>query len=136
MDTVSVEKRSFIMSRIRSQDTNPERAFKALLRGRLAAEQNVAELPGKPDFVFPNLRIVVQVDGCFFHGCPLHCKLPKTNTRFWANKIRQNKLRDRRTTRALGKCGFKVYHIWEHDLRSDSPSTRAMFIMTQVLRYV
>ena len=62
----------------------------------------------KPDFVFPNLKLAVFVDGCFWHGCPMHCIQPKQNAKFWRGKITGNKTRDRRVNYALRKRGWKV----------------------------
>ena len=71
----------------------------------------------KPDFVFPRLHAAVFVDGCFWHGCPRHATQPKTNAKFWRDKIAANQARDRRVNRALRKRGWKVVRIWEHELR-------------------
>lgn len=69
-----------------------------------------------PDFVFPGQRVAVFVDACFWHGCPLHVILPKTNTVFWMNKIQHNKDRDRIVRFALRKQGWTVIQILEHSL--------------------
>ncbi len=76
-----------------------------------------SKLPGRPDFVFPLLRVAVFVDGCFWHGCPRHATQPKTNAAFWRDKIATNKARDRRVNRALRGRGWSVIRIWEHELR-------------------
>ena len=60
---------------------------------------------------------MVFVDGCFWHGCPLHATQPKDNRAFWWHKIRTNQARDRRVHRALRAKGWKVLRIWEHALR-------------------
>ena len=69
-----------------------------------------------PDFVFPGRRLAIFVDGCFWHGCPLHATLPKTNTDFWMNKIQKNKARDKIVASALRERGWCVMRIWEHSL--------------------
>jgi DNA mismatch endonuclease (patch repair protein) len=71
---------------------------------------------GKPDFIFAGLRFALFVDGCFWHGCPKHCKMPAGNRVFWKGKFAANKARDRRVNRELRKLGWKVLRIWEHDL--------------------
>ena len=79
-------------------------------------------MPGKPDFVFPKLKLAVFVDGCFWHGCPKHATWPKTRAAFWLAKITGNKARDRRVNYALRKRGWKVVRIWEHELaRKNEP---------------
>jgi DNA mismatch endonuclease (patch repair protein) len=79
-------------------------------------------LPGRPDFTFPARRVVVFVDGCFWHGCPRCYKAPARNAAFWARKVTANKRRDRRVVRSLGQHGWKVLRIWEH-LLSRNPAT-------------
>ena len=73
-------------------------------------------LEGKPDFVFPTLRLAVFVDGCFWHGCPLHATRPKSNSAFWQTKLARNRARDRFVTRYLHAEGWQVLRIWEHEL--------------------
>jgi len=74
-------------------------------------------LPGRPDFVFPRARLAVFVDGCFWHGCRWHCRMPKSHKSFWNSKINRNKTRDRIVVRMLRKEGWRVLRLWEHALR-------------------
>jgi DNA mismatch endonuclease (patch repair protein) len=74
-------------------------------------------LPGKPDFIFPKQRLAVFVDGCFWHGCRWHCRMPKSRRNYWKPKIARNKKRDREVTRQLRRCGWKVFRVWEHALK-------------------
>jgi DNA mismatch endonuclease (patch repair protein) len=78
----------------------------------------------RPDFVFPKERVIVLVDGCFWHGCPTCFKAPKTNQHYWGPKIAANRLRDRTATRVLRQAGWKVVRIWEHDLSCASRALR------------
>lgn len=71
---------------------------------------------GKPDFVFPQSKLAVFVDGCFWHGCPIHATQPKTNAEFWQTKIARNQARDHLVTRTLRRAGWRVLRIWEHEL--------------------
>ncbi|HSU65776.1 MAG TPA: hypothetical protein VLJ39_02790 [Tepidisphaeraceae bacterium] len=71
---------------------------------------------GRPDFVFPALRLAVFVDGCFWHCCPRHANLPANNRAFWKRKLDANKSRDRLVARTLRKKGWQVLRIWEHEL--------------------
>jgi DNA mismatch endonuclease (patch repair protein) len=73
-------------------------------------------LAGKPDLVFPTLKLAIFVDGCFWHGCPIHATQPKTNAEFWQTKITRNQARDRLVTRTLRARGWRVLRIWEHEL--------------------
>ena len=70
----------------------------------------------RTDFVFPKLRLVVFVDGCFWHGCPQHAPPPKGNAAFWRKKFAANQARDRLVTRALRRANWSVLRIWEHEL--------------------
>ena len=71
---------------------------------------------GKPDFVFPKLKLAVFVDGCFWHSCPGHSNLPVNNRAFWKAKLEGNKRRDRLVVRTLRAKGWRVLRVWEHDL--------------------
>jgi DNA mismatch endonuclease, patch repair protein len=78
------------------------------------------KVPGKPDFVFRRERVAVFVDGCFWHGCRWHCRLPKSRQSFWIPKIVRNKSRDREVARLLRKGHWRMLRIWEHELRAPS----------------
>jgi len=73
-------------------------------------------LPAKPDFYFPDTKLAVFVDGCFWHGCPRCGHVPTKNRRFWSLKLSLNKARDRRDNSRLRRAGIKVIRIWEHEL--------------------
>jgi DNA mismatch endonuclease (patch repair protein) len=74
-------------------------------------------LPGRPDFFFPSANLVIFVDGCFWHGCPLCGHIPRTNREYWLAKIGRNKLRDRSISKALRTLGYSVLRIRECDLK-------------------
>lgn len=73
---------------------------------------------GTPDFVFPYSRVVVFIDGCFWHGCPNCGHIPKTNKKYWTAKIGRNQKRDKMYSKELRRQGFKVVRIWECTLRA------------------
>lgn len=77
-------------------------------------------LPGRPDVVFPAVRLAVFVHGCYWHRCP-ECRLPepKANAEFWRSKFDANGVRDRAATDALSAAGWRVETVWEHELRED-----------------
>jgi DNA mismatch endonuclease (patch repair protein) len=77
-----------------------------------------------PDFVFPRYRIVVYVDGCFWHACPRHRTAPTHNSEFWSAKLASNKARDARVNAALRRAGWTVIRIWEHSVKAQ-PATCA-----------
>jgi DNA mismatch endonuclease (patch repair protein) len=74
-------------------------------------------LPGKPDFLFRRERLALFVDGCFWHGCRLHLRMPQNNRGYWQPKIAGNVARDRATNRVLANAGWRVLRVWEHSLR-------------------
>lgn len=76
------------------------------------------EITGKPDFFFPDQKLVLFVDGCFWHGCPV-CdrRVPSNRAEFWRQKIDQNRRRDNRQHRQLRRQGYHVMRIWEHQLK-------------------
>ena len=121
MDTFTAEQRSRIMAQIKSTGTTPERRLLALIQQfarRRKFVQNAAELDGSPDFYFPRLRLALFADGCFFHGCPRHCRMPSTNRPYWERKIARNQRRDRTTRRRLRQQGISVWRFWEHELKA------------------
>jgi DNA mismatch endonuclease (patch repair protein) len=71
---------------------------------------------GKPDFIFRENKIAIFVDGCFWHNCPQHAKLPLTNRAFWLHKLSSNTKRDFIVTKILRKQGWMVIRIWEHEI--------------------
>jgi DNA mismatch endonuclease (patch repair protein) len=110
------EKRSEVMSKIRSKNTKPEMIIrKALFAKGFRYRIHYKKLPGMPDIVFPKYKTALFVHGCFWHGHE-DCKvfsLPKTNTEFWEKKIRRNRQRDCDVKIQLGNLGWQVLTVWE-----------------------
>lgn len=117
-DVYDKAKRSEVMSRIRGHgNKGTELALMRLFRfNRINCWRRRQPVFGRPDFVFPRLRVAVFVDGCFWHGCPIHSNVPVNNRSFWEKKLLANKRRDRRVNRTLRAQGWIVLRIWEHDL--------------------
>ena len=117
-DIVPATVRSRMMAAIRSKGNRAtELRLIALMRAYgITGWRRGSKLTGKPDFVFPKLKIAVFVDGCFWHGCPKHGARPKQNAKFWCEKIARNQARDRLVKRALCASGWRVLRIWEHAL--------------------
>jgi DNA mismatch endonuclease (patch repair protein) len=67
----------------------------------------------KPDIAFLRRRVLVFVDGCFWHGCPWHFTMPVQNASFWSAKIEKNRARDVRNNQTLEACGWRVLRFWE-----------------------
>lgn len=117
-DVFSKRKRSQIMSRVRGlRNKSTELALLKLLRLRaISGWRRQMPLFGKPDFVFPNHRLAVFADGCFWHSCPKHKTQPASNVLFWKTKLARNRTRDRLVSRTLRHKGWRVLRIWQHEL--------------------
>lgn len=111
--------RSEIMSRVGKADTEPEMRLRRALWARGYRYRLRLRLPGTPDLVFPSGKVAVFVDGCFWHGCPVHYRTPGTNAAFWDAKIRRNQERDRRADRELRATGWVVVRLWSHQIKED-----------------
>lgn len=123
-DIFTKRKRSEVMSRIRGSGNKATelRLIQIFRANSITGWRRGSTLPGKPDFVFPRLRVAVFVDGCFWHGCPKHATWPRTRAAFWLAKITGNKSRDKRVSRHLRNRGWKVIRIWEHELKRKDES--------------
>ncbi|HEV2327364.1 MAG TPA: very short patch repair endonuclease [Verrucomicrobiae bacterium] len=119
--------RSALMSKVRSTgNATTELKLMSLLRkaGVTGWRRNYP-LAGKPDFVFPKCRLVVFVDGCFWHGHNCRNLSAKQNAKFWRRKIAATKLRDKRNSRRLRAAGWNVIRIWECGLEKRSAACMA-----------
>jgi len=118
-DTLSKIQRSRVMALVRSTGNKAtELKLVSLLRAAgIKGWRRNPSLFGKPDFVFRKQRLAVFADGCYWHGCPEHCRMPKSNIAFWRSKIARNKKRDLLVRRTLRKAGWRVLRIWEHELK-------------------
>jgi DNA mismatch endonuclease (patch repair protein) len=115
-DTLTPERRSWNMSRIRGSDTGPEKIVRsALHRMGLRFRLHRKDLPGRPDIVLPALHTVVFVHGCYWHRHP-GCRFaysPKTRVEFWQAKFQDNVERDSRQQAELEAAGWRVVIVWE-----------------------
>ena len=114
MDKFSKETRSKIMSAIKSTHTKPEvKLRKALFAAGLRYRLHYGK--EKIDIAFPGKKVAVFVDGCFWHMCPKHGHLPKSNKSYWLPKLKKNVKRAKEKDKCLKKEGWKVLHFWEHE---------------------
>jgi len=118
-DSISAERRSWNMSRIRAKDTAPELAVRSLVfsmgfRFRLHRR----DLPGVPDLVFPGRKKIIFVHGCFWHGhdCQAGRRRPQSNAAYWLPKIERNQTRDQEHLERLAEQGWKSLVIWECEI--------------------
>jgi len=116
------------MASIRSKgNKTTEGVFLTILRqGKISGWRRHLDLPGKPDFTFRAQRLVVFLDGCFWHGCPRCYHLPEDNRSYWRKKVLGNRRRDRRRSQELRSLGWRVLRVWEHTL--ESPRGRSQIL--------
>ena len=123
MDTVSPETRSRMMRAIKGVDTGPEMVVRRMVHAMgFRYRMHRRDLPGKPDLVFPRLRKVIMVHGCFWHrheGCPF-ATVPRTRPDFWEAKFCRNVERDRTVRAALEALGWEILVVWE--CQTDRPA--------------
>jgi DNA mismatch endonuclease (patch repair protein) len=120
MDVFSKRKRSEIMRAVHGTDTAPEKNLRSMLhRAGYRFRKNVKTLPGKPDVVLPKYKTVIFVHGCFWHqheGCP-ESVIPWARRDYWEPKLQRNAERDRLNVEQLQQSGWRVYTVWECELR-------------------
>lgn len=135
-DTFTPEKRSEIMARVRSSGNKSTelRLISLMRRAGIRGWRRNYPLLGKPDFVFPALRLAVFVDGCFWHGCPRCYRRPHSRRAYWDAKVRNNRRRDARLRQALRRRGWHVMRIWEHELKDESRLTSRLARMLERAR--
>jgi len=129
-DNLTPEQRKRAMSRVKQKDTDLEIVVRsALHRQGFRFHKHVKSLPGKPDIVFPRVKLVVFVDGDFWHGY----RLPQWEHKlsdFWRKKIARNRERDQKNFRRLRKMGWRVVRIWKHEINEDLDSCLNKIVST------
>jgi DNA mismatch endonuclease (patch repair protein) len=119
--------RSAVMRAVKSRDTGPEIAVRAMLWAIAPGYRLCrADLPGKPDIAYSRRKLAIFVHGCFWHGhdCPRGARMPKSNADYWRAKIARNRARDAAATAALDGMGWRALIIYECELK-DSAALRA-----------
>jgi len=120
-DVYSKNKRSLVMAAVRATGNKSTELslIKLFRKCRITGWKRNYSLIGHPDFTFRERRLVVFVDGCFWHGCPKHLRKPKSNVDYWLKKISTNRMRDSRVRRELRRRGWRVLRVWEHELHNE-----------------
>ena len=116
-DVLTKKQRSFNMSQIKGKNTKPEVILRRLLYSRgIRGFRIHYKIFGKPDIVFIKKKIVIFIDGCFWHKCPVCFVKPETRMDFWMEKIEKNVERDKTVNKNLEKEGWVVLRFWEHEI--------------------
>ncbi len=132
MDKFTKEQRRRNMQAIKSKKTKLENNVTTYLwRNGYRFGKNVKDLEGKPDIAIKKYKLVIFIDSCFWHKCPIHYKPPSTNVEFWENKMSGNKKRDSKVTDYYKNKKWNILRIWEHELRNDFEKT-----MHKVIRFI
>ena len=119
-DNLTPEQRSYMMSRVRSTDTTPELAVRRLVHARgLRFRKHGSWLPGRPDIVFVAVKVVVFIDGDYWHGWRFPAWREKLSP-YWKAKIEGNRRRDQCNFQKLRRSGWHVIRIWEHEIERDT----------------
>lgn len=123
------------MKAVRRSGTKAERLLRQVLDELgLQYETDTCPIPNftrRADILFPHEKIAVFVDGCFWHGCPIHGTWAKANAEFWRKKIEANKRRDEDTNRKLTEHGWQVVRVWEHENPYDA-ATRISTLLENI----
>ncbi|HVZ92464.1 MAG TPA: DNA mismatch endonuclease Vsr [Rhizomicrobium sp.] len=112
--------RSAVMRAVKAKDTGPEMIVRRLVHGLgYRFRLHRADLPGKPDLVFPGRRAAIFVHGCFWHGhdCARGARTPKENRAYWTRKIARNAERDVAAVKDLRSLGWRTLTLWECELK-------------------
>ncbi len=122
MDNLNLEQRKRNMRAIKSSNcSSTEKLFRIFLKKFHITgwRANLSKAFGKPDFSFSQKKLVIFIDGCFWHGCPFHYKSPTSNIDYWNNKVQKNKNRDIEVNNYYREKGWRVVRILEHEVKSD-----------------
>lgn len=122
-DKISKAKRSDNMRAIRSVSILENMVTRALWARGYRFRKNVKGMLGKPDIVIKKYRIIIFIDSCFWHWCPLHGTIPKSNTEFWTEKLTRNRERDQAVNDYYLSEKWNIIRIWEHEIRTDFNGT-------------
>lgn len=118
-DIMSKEDRSRNMKSIRAQSKLENSVSRELWKRGHRFRKNVRSLYGTPDIAIKKYKIVIFIDSCFWHHCPIHGKIPKSNREFWTKKLMRNKMRDEEVNVYYKEKGWHIKRVWEHEIRED-----------------
>lgn len=119
MDNLTKEQRRKNMQAIKSKSKLEDLVTKELWKRGIRFRKNVKELFGKPDIAIKKYKVVVFIDSCFWHVCPIHGNVPKSNEAYWGKKLERNQKRDIEVTKYYIENGWRILRIWEHEIKED-----------------
>lgn len=122
-DNLDKQARSEVMKKVKSVSRLEEKVRKALWQQGIRYRKNVKSLVGKPDIAIKKYKIVIFIDSCFWHACPLHGRMPKSNVDFWKSKLEKNRERDQEVNLYYHNKGWHLKRVWEHSIKENFHST-------------
>lgn len=118
-DNLSKETRIRNMKAIKSVSKLEDKISSELWKRGFRFRRNDRSLYGKPDISIKKYKVVIFIDSCFWHQCPFHGNMPKSNTDYWRNKLNRNIERDKEVTTYYYNSGWNILRIWEHEFKVD-----------------
>lgn len=122
-DSISLEQRRKNMQAIKSISKLEGIVTKELWKKGLRFRRNSKDLFGKPDISLKKYKVVIFIDSCFWHCCPIHGNMPKTNQEFWEKKLNRNVERDKEVNKYYFDNGWNIKRVWEHEIKEDLNKT-------------
>ncbi len=134
MDVYDKNKRSDIMSKVKYKNgkSTELKLIKMFKKRHIIGWRRTYKMVGKPDFVFPKQRIVIFVDGCFWHGHNCRNVISKDNAEYWNKKRERNIQRDKSVTEKISQRGWHVVRIWECELKIRSVSQKVIDLLDEL----
>lgn len=123
MDRITQEQRSKVMSSIRAKSRLEDKVAHELYKRGLRYRRNNRKLVGTPDISIQKYKVVIFIDSCFWHSCPLHGNRPKTNTEYWEKKLDRNIEKAKEVNAYYEAHGWHILRVWEHELKEDFDGT-------------
>lgn len=115
----TTEERSKIMGSIKAVSKLETMVTQELWRRDYRFRRNVRSLMGTPDIAIKKFKVVIFIDSCFWHLCPIHGRIPKSNVDFWTEKLNRNKERDKEVTQYYEEKDWNILRLWEHEIRGE-----------------
>ena len=123
MDRITPEQRSKVMSSIRAKSRLEDKVAHELFKRGLRYRRNNRKLLGTPDISIQKYKVVIFIDSCFWHSCPIHGNRPKTNTEYWEKKLDRNIEKAKEVNAYYEAHGWHILRVWEHELKEDFDGT-------------
>lgn len=119
MDRITPEQRSKVMSSIRAKSHLEDKVAHELFKRGLRYRRNNRKLLGTPDISIQKYKVVIFIDSCFWHSCPIHGNRPKSNVEFWDKKLDRNIEKAKEVNAYYKERGWHILRVWEHELTED-----------------